>query len=123
MKTLSAEKRSKYFITNEVAVDERFARKLADNGEMGDQRASLWIAPKINERKPAAVLYLITNGDPVYIGVLNYDEAVLDEDSLDCEPTDDERPAWQVALAEVGIAADTPEEAQDAIYGLWIEEA
>ena len=58
------------FITNELRIRWRYARAIADNGESGDQRIIIMVAPAISN-EPTECVWLETNGDPSYLGTLD----------------------------------------------------
>ena len=54
----------KYYITNELAVDQATERELLNNGEYADARVSLVTA---KDEEGSSHYYLQTNGDPVVL--------------------------------------------------------
>lgn len=76
------------YIANNTKVWCRYAIEIGDNGESGDARVSLHIAPEVGGNE-VEWLYLETNGDPVPVGWLDGDEVEFCDDSanwLDQEP-------------------------------------
>jgi hypothetical protein len=53
-------------VTNDVAVWDAYRLEIADNGETGDHRQVLCVAPRTDATEE--ILYIHTNGDPVYVG-------------------------------------------------------
>lgn len=66
----------KHYITNEAAVGIETQRVISDNGETGDRSCLLCIAKNADE--DSRIIYITTNGDPVYVGSISNDGVVLD---------------------------------------------
>jgi len=109
--------RAKYFITNEMAVDERFARELAsannDEQQRPDWTVRLNVAPELGAGEPSAIVYMSTNGDPVYVGAMG-EKTWHHMSEEDCEGT----PCGIASLAEFGFTGDTESEAFDFVLDL-----
>lgn len=105
--------RAKYYITNDLAVDRRFERKLAGPEGEGDNATWLYAAPEVGAMDPSAIIYMATNGDPVYIGALGDTWLHLSE-----EETDGGEPTWIYCLQAHGMVGDTEAEALEFIEEL-----
>jgi len=71
--------RSKYFITNKIAVDQRFALELkANHFQSGrpDDSTFVMAAPGLLENSGNIIIYGGTNGDPVFLGWIDSDDGV-----------------------------------------------
>jgi len=64
------------WITNEVAVDGRRAVEVGDNGEGGDGRVALVVAPGVGRYIGETFAYLGTNGGPFLVQEQDGDDAV-----------------------------------------------
>ena len=107
-----------YLITNELAVDGRFDKVLAtannDEQQRPDWSVYLHVAPEIGgSDEPSAIVYMGTNGDPVYIGAMAEDgwHHMTEED---CEGT----PCGISCLEEFGFLGETEKEAFDFVADL-----
>lgn len=81
--------KSTYHITNECAVNKNFATQIAaDLAGRSDDQTFLYAAPAIGDKDYCGktVVYLSTNGDPVFIGTWAENEnvwCILDDESAD----------------------------------------
>lgn len=113
---------AEYYITNDLRVDRRFERTLAIGGGTGDAALYLMAAPEIGSTRPSAIIYLATNGDPVYVGALGSDGwHHLAEESTDEE--DGGRPVWEYALQAMGWTGEGEAEAAEFVYDVWADSA
>lgn len=105
---------AKYYITNDLAVDRRFECKLAGPEGEGDQATWLYAAPEVGAKNPSAIIYMATNGDPVYVGALGADGwgHLTEEETQDGEPT------WLYCLQAHGMVGDSGTEAKEFIEEL-----
>ncbi len=110
--------KTKYYITNDLAVDSRFDRVLAsannDEQQRPDCAVFLHVAPMIGGgNDPSAIVYMGTNGDPVYVGAMAEDGwGHMSEE--ECEGT----PCGISCLLEFGFLGDTETEAFDFVADL-----
>ena len=108
-----------YHITNETAVDARFARKLADVNNDEQQRPD-WIlflmaAPEVGADEPSAIIYMSTNGDPVYIASICPESTYHITEEMGWTEEEGDVPNWLLALREFGFSGSEPEEAIEFI--------
>lgn len=81
--------KSKYYITNEIAVNYNFSTELSRTHEDRHDDNTFLMAAPIVEGLPecGTAVYLSTNGDPVLIGVWNEDNdntwTILDDESAE----------------------------------------
>lgn len=108
-------KKTKYYVTNELVIDGRFDRVIAtannDEQQRPDWAVYLHAAPEIGgSAEPSAIIYMETNGDPVYIGAMGVEDW-HDMNDEDLEGT----PCGLSCLEEFGFMGTTDSEAFDFV--------